>query len=61
MIRDLFNAMTPNPDLVGQVRVMESDIEPERLEAYAKKLDGAREYLRANNIEPKPIIRVRDA
>lgn len=57
MIRDLFNAITANPDLVGQVRVMKDDIEPERLEAHETKLRRARAYLTERNLTVRPLRR----
>lgn len=57
VIRALFDAIAPNPDLVGQVKVMKEDVEPAKLDAYDQKLRRARAYLEERNLKPRPICR----
>lgn len=56
-LRDLFNVIQPNPDLVGLVRVTRDEIDQDKLDLYESKLRRARAYLTERNLKVRPICR----
>lgn len=51
----LFGYDTPNPDVIGRVRLTHDEIDAEAQERHRKKLRRARAYIRLRKLSVRPL------
>lgn len=55
----LFGYDTPNPDVIGRVRLTTEEIDTEAQERHRRKLRRARAYIRLRKLTVQPLINPR--